>query len=169
MLFEFADWSAGDVNSIVVGSKSSIGDNCVVHVSGTSNGAFGEAAATKIGDKVVVESGSILHGCELHDGCKVCAGSVVFDGAVIESGGVLSAGSMLTAGKKVPSGQLWAGRPAEFVRELTAEEKAELELEAEKMYSSAKKHEAEHTLSPQERYARADVRAETELRPNPNY
>merc|ERR1712063_187177 len=66
----------GDVNSIVVGSKSSIGDNCVVHVSGTSNGAFGEAAPTKIGDKVVVESGSILHGCELHDGCKVCAGSV---------------------------------------------------------------------------------------------
>jgi carbonic anhydrase/acetyltransferase-like protein (isoleucine patch superfamily) len=35
---------------------------------------------------------------------------------------MLAAGAMLTPGKVVPSGQLWAGRPAKYMRDLTQEE-----------------------------------------------
>jgi carbonic anhydrase/acetyltransferase-like protein (isoleucine patch superfamily) len=44
------------------------------------------------------------------------------DGCVIESDAMLAAGAMLTPGKRIPTGQLWAGRPAKYVRDLTTEE-----------------------------------------------
>jgi carbonic anhydrase/acetyltransferase-like protein (isoleucine patch superfamily) len=46
------------------------------------------------------------------------------DGCTIESDAMLAAGAMLTQGKRIPSGQLWAGRPAKYVRDLDAEELA---------------------------------------------
>ncbi len=49
-------------------------------------------------------------------------GATLMDGAVVESGVMLAAGSSLTPGKRVPAGQLWAGRPARYVREVSAEE-----------------------------------------------
>eukprot|EP01094_Clydonella_sp_ATCC50884_P022098 TRINITY_DN5007_c0_g1_i2.p2 TRINITY_DN5007_c0_g1~~TRINITY_DN5007_c0_g1_i2.p2 ORF type:complete len:244 (-),score=91.05 TRINITY_DN5007_c0_g1_i2:43-774(-) len=146
----------GDVNTIKVGEKSSIGDNCVVHVSSASHGAFGGAASTNIGNGVVVESGSILHGCELRDGSKVGSGSVVFDGAVLEEGAVLAPGSLLTANKRVPAGQLWGGRPASFMRELTPEEKSSLARSSQDEYERAKRHEDEHKLTAEDRAKRAD-------------
>jgi carbonic anhydrase/acetyltransferase-like protein (isoleucine patch superfamily) len=41
------------------------------------------------------------------------------DDCVIESEAMLAAGAMLTPGKRIPSGQLWAGRPAKYVRDLS--------------------------------------------------
>ena len=52
-------------------------------------------------------------------------GSIVMDGAVIESDGMLAAGAMLTQRKRIPSGELWAGRPASKMRDLTADEIAD--------------------------------------------
>mmetsp|Transcript_7070 Transcript_7070/g.7938 ORF Transcript_7070/g.7938 Transcript_7070/m.7938 type:complete len:243 (+) Transcript_7070:46-774(+) len=130
----------GDVNEIRVGSKSSIGDGCVVHV---SSDVGGTPHATTVGDNVVVEQGSILHGCTIGDNANVQMGSVIFDGAVVGKNAVVGAGSMVLAGAEVPEGQLWAGRPAKFVRDLTAEEKASLARSAEDQYQLAKQHEAE--------------------------
>jgi carbonic anhydrase/acetyltransferase-like protein (isoleucine patch superfamily) len=49
-------------------------------------------------------------------------GTIVLDGAVVESDAMLAAGALLTPGKVVKSGELWAGRPAKFLRGLTAAE-----------------------------------------------
>jgi carbonic anhydrase/acetyltransferase-like protein (isoleucine patch superfamily) len=46
------------------------------------------------------------------------------DGCVIESDAMLAAGAMLTPGKRIPSGQLWSGRPARYMRDLSSEEMA---------------------------------------------
>ena len=46
------------------------------------------------------------------------------DGCEIEGEAMLAAGAMLTPGKRIPAGQLWAGRPARYVRDLTPEELA---------------------------------------------
>ncbi len=40
----------------------------------------------------------------------------MMDGAVVESGAMLAAASLLTPDKRVPAGQLWAGRPARYVK-----------------------------------------------------
>ena len=47
------------------------------------------------------------------------------DGAVMESDAMLAAGAMLTPGKRIPSGELWAGRPARKLRMLTPQDIAD--------------------------------------------
>lgn len=44
------------------------------------------------------------------------------DDAEVESDAMLAAGSLLTPRKRVPTGALWAGRPAVHMRDLTADE-----------------------------------------------
>jgi carbonic anhydrase/acetyltransferase-like protein (isoleucine patch superfamily) len=105
----------GDVNTIRIGSRTNIQDGSIVHVTG---GRFG----TIIGNDVLVGHQCLIHGCRLEDEAFVGMGAIVMDGCVIERGAMLGAGSKLSPGKVVKSGQLWLGRPARYVRDLTAEE-----------------------------------------------
>jgi carbonic anhydrase/acetyltransferase-like protein (isoleucine patch superfamily) len=105
----------GDVNSIRIGARTNIQDGSIVHVSG---GRF----ATSIGNDVLIGHQCIIHGCRLEDESFIGMGATVMDGCVIESRAMLGAGSLLAPGKVVKSGQLWIGRPARYVRDLTAEE-----------------------------------------------
>lgn len=50
-------------------------------------------------------------------------GSTVSRGARVESFAVVSAGSVIPEGVTVPSGQIFAGSPATYLRDLTQEEK----------------------------------------------
>jgi len=105
----------GDVNSIRVGARTNIQDGTVVHVSHRTH-------STTIGDDVLIGHMAMIHGCTLENGSFVGLGSTVMDGCVIETGGMLAAGSLLTPGKRIGRNQLWAGRPARYVRDLTEEE-----------------------------------------------
>jgi len=105
----------GDVNFIRIGARTNIQDGTVVHVSRKTHG-------TTIGNDVLIGHMAMIHGCELQDGCFVGLGATVMDGCVIEPGAMLAAGALLTPGKRIPAGQMWAGRPAKYVRDLTPEE-----------------------------------------------
>jgi carbonic anhydrase/acetyltransferase-like protein (isoleucine patch superfamily) len=107
----------GDVNSIRIGARTNIQDGTIVHVSG---GRF----ATCIGNDVLIGHQCVIHGCRLEDESFVGMGAMVMDDCVIERGAMLAAGSLLSPGKVVKSGQLWVGRPARYVRDLTPEELA---------------------------------------------
>ena len=50
-------------------------------------------------------------------------GASVHKGACVEPFGVVSAGAVVEAGVTVPSGQIFAGSPAKYLRDLTQEEK----------------------------------------------
>lgn len=50
-------------------------------------------------------------------------GSMVSRGATVEAFGVLAAGAALNEGQTLPSGQIWAGAPAAYLRDITQEEK----------------------------------------------
>jgi carbonic anhydrase/acetyltransferase-like protein (isoleucine patch superfamily) len=41
---------------------------------------------------------------------------------VVEGGAMLAAGALLTPRKRVRAGELWAGRPAEFMRAIAPDE-----------------------------------------------
>jgi carbonic anhydrase/acetyltransferase-like protein (isoleucine patch superfamily) len=43
----------------------------------------------------------------------------VLDGAVVESNAVVAPGALVAPGKVVKSGQLWSGKPAVYLRDLT--------------------------------------------------
>jgi carbonic anhydrase/acetyltransferase-like protein (isoleucine patch superfamily) len=114
----------GDVNPIRIGKRTNIQDGTVIHTTHDFQGTY-------IGDNVTVGHMAILHACTVEDygfvGMQACA----MDGAVVKTKGMLAAGALLTPGKVVPSGQLWAGRPAKFMRDLTAEELAFLSYSAD--------------------------------------
>jgi carbonic anhydrase/acetyltransferase-like protein (isoleucine patch superfamily) len=112
----------GDVNRIRIGARTNIQDGSVVHVD--SPGPGDEGYPTLIGDEVLIGHLAMVHGCVLEDRAFVGLGAIVMDGCVVESGAMLAAGAMLTPGRRVPSGQLWAGRPARYVRDLSADELA---------------------------------------------
>ena len=105
----------GDVHSVRIGARTNIQDNAVVHVTG-------EFSGTVIGDEVTIGHSAIIHACTIKDQCLVGMGAIVLDGAVMEPQSMLAAGAMLTPGKTIPSGELWAGSPAKFMRKLSQEE-----------------------------------------------
>ncbi|MDP6688991.1 MAG: gamma carbonic anhydrase family protein [Alphaproteobacteria bacterium] len=107
----------GDEEPIHIGARTNIQDGSTVH---TSKGI----ADTWIGDNVLIGHMCLLHGCRLEDRAFVGMGSIVLDHAVIEGQAMLAAGAVLTPGKRIPSGQLWGGSPAKFMRDLRPEELA---------------------------------------------
>ncbi|KAG0582936.1 hypothetical protein KC19_3G096100 [Ceratodon purpureus] len=114
----------GDVHSIKVGSETNIQDNTLVHVAKTN--VSGNVQPTIIGNRVTIGHNSVLHACTVEDEAFVGMGSTILDGAVVEKGAMVAAGSVVTQKTRIPTGQIWAGSPAKFLRELTAEEQASL-------------------------------------------
>lgn len=131
----------GDVNRIRVGARSNIQDGSVIHVDSPKPGDR-EGLPTLIGEDVLIGHLAMVHGCILHDRAFVGLGSIVMDGCVIESDAMLAAGAMLTPGKRIPSGQLWAGRPARYVRDLTPQELAGQQAGVAHYVELAKAHSA---------------------------
>jgi carbonic anhydrase/acetyltransferase-like protein (isoleucine patch superfamily) len=111
----------GDVNRIRVGARTNIQDGTIVHVDSPKPGRVA-GHPTIIGEDVLIGHLAMVHGCLLHDRAFVGLGAIVMDGCEIEGGAMLAAGAMLTPGRRIPSGQLWAGRPAKYVRDLTPAE-----------------------------------------------
>ena len=108
----------GDVNRIRIGARTNIQDGSVLHCDSPRPGNP-EGHPTLIGEDVLIGHLAMVHGCVLEDRAFVGLGSIVMDGCRIESDAMLAAGAMLTPGKTIPSGQLWAGRPAKYVRDLS--------------------------------------------------
>lgn len=105
----------GDVMDIEIGERTNLQDGTIVHVTG---GSF----STTIGNDVLIGHKAIVHGATLQDRCFIGMDSTILDGAVIESGAMVAAGAMVTPGKRVKGGELWAGSPAKFFRNLSDEE-----------------------------------------------
>eukprot|EP00951_Prasinocladus_malaysianus_P012985 scaffold97581_cov46-Prasinocladus_malaysianus.AAC.1 len=122
---------------------TSIQDNVVIHVA--KNNAKGDVLPTVIGDKVIVGQNTTLHACTVGSGSLIGMGSTVMDGAKVEAGAIVGGGSLVTSGTTVPTGQIWTGNPARFLRDVTAEEASFLEHAAEHMNAVAAGHAAENT------------------------
>merc|ERR1712137_738757 len=67
----------GDSNEITIGNNTSIGDNCVLHGS-SGQGLAASPAPTVVGNNVLIESSSTIHGCQIKDNAVVRSGSIVF-------------------------------------------------------------------------------------------
>jgi carbonic anhydrase/acetyltransferase-like protein (isoleucine patch superfamily) len=105
----------GDVEPITIGENTNIQDGTVIHC--TRNGG-----KTIIGSNVTVGHKVLLHACILEDECFVGMGAILMDGVVVKSGGMVAAGSLVTPNKVIKKGEIWAGNPAKYFRELTKQE-----------------------------------------------
>jgi len=88
---------------IVVGERTSIQDNSVIHCTAD--------AWTRVGDDCVI--GHIVHleGCTIESGSLVGSGSVVLHRAVVHTGAIVAANSVVLDDTDIPSGALAVGSP----------------------------------------------------------
>jgi carbonic anhydrase/acetyltransferase-like protein (isoleucine patch superfamily) len=107
----------GDVHEIRIGDNTNIQDGTIVHVTRDQYGCY-------IGSDILIGHSAVIHGCVLEDGCFIGMRATVMDGAVVEGGAMVAAGALVTPGKRIPEGQLWAGSPARYVRDLSDGERA---------------------------------------------
>lgn len=105
----------GDVNDIKIGARTNIQDGMVIHVSSTTQGTY-------IGNDVTVGHMALIHACTIGDRAFIGMKACIMDDAVVEEEAMVAAGALVTSGKRVPKHQLWAGSPAKYMRDLTAEE-----------------------------------------------
>uniref|UniRef100_A0A0C9RP97 TSA: Wollemia nobilis Ref_Wollemi_Transcript_5915_1368 transcribed RNA sequence n=1 Tax=Wollemia nobilis TaxID=56998 RepID=A0A0C9RP97_9CONI len=146
----------GDVNSITVGSGTNIQDNTLVHVAKTN--LSGKVLPTIIGNKVTIGHGAVLHGCTVEDEAFVGMGATLLDGVVLEKNAMVAAGSLVRQNARIPSGEVWAGNPAKFLRKLTDEEIAFISLSAVNYENLAEIHARENAKSYEEIEEDKDLR-----------
>ena len=122
----------GDLDEILVGERTSIQDNAVVHM----DAGFPVA----IGDDCVVGHAAVVHGCEIGDGCLIGMNATVLTGAKIGEGSVVAAGAMVPEGREYPPRSLIVGVPAKRVREVTEEQTKDIARGARSYVERAAEH-----------------------------
>lgn len=133
----------GDVTKIVIGDNTNIQDNCVLH--GTrphhaQNKTGAEGAPVIVGSNVTIGHGAIIHACIIEDNAFIGMGSIIMDLARVEEFGMLAAGAVLTPGKVVKSGQIWAGNPAKYFRDMNQAEKDYIKISADNYAELAREY-----------------------------
>ncbi|XP_021775846.1 gamma carbonic anhydrase-like 2, mitochondrial [Chenopodium quinoa] len=114
----------GDLNKIIVGFCSNVQEKCVLHAAWSS--PTGLPAETSIERFVTVGAYCLLRSCTIEPECIVGQHSILMEGSLVETHSILEAGSVVPPGRRIPTGELWAGNPARFVRTLTHEETLEI-------------------------------------------
>jgi len=115
---------ADSFHPIEIGFASSIGNGCTVTTVSASQSLLktGFAPECRIGHYVVVGDGCSLKSCFLDDLVTVGDKCIIGEGAVVESKTILESGTVVPPYARIPSGQVWGGNPAKYVRDLTETE-----------------------------------------------
>ena len=111
----------GDENPIRIGERVNIQDGSVIHVHSKYQGTY-------IGNDITIGHMALLH---------------ALDRCTIETHSMLAGGAMLTPGKTVKAGELWGGRPARPMRELSEEEIAGFDWSFESYADRAEEYRME--------------------------
>ena len=101
----------GDMNEIRIGENSNVQDGTIIHVASLGQGTY-------IGSRVSIGHLALIHACTIEDGAMIGMQATVMDGALIEAGALVAAGSLVPPGKRVLKGQMWAGTPAKYIRDV---------------------------------------------------
>ena len=97
---------------IVIGPRTSVQDNCVIH--------SGEAA-TILESDVTVGHGAIMEGCLIKRGAIIGMNVTVLENTEIGEESLIAAGSVVVPHTKIPPRVLAAGSPAKVKKEISGE------------------------------------------------
>lgn len=124
----------GDINQIVVGPRSNVQDNAVIHLSDD----FG----TYLGEYVTVGHGAIVHAATVKDEVLIGMGSCILDGVEIGERSIIGANALVTGGTIIPPGSLVVGSPARVVKTLDLKDQAQVKHWAQKYVIQSRKYMA---------------------------
>lgn len=125
----------GDGNDIVIGARSNVQDNSVVHVDSD--------APCIIGDEVTIGHAATVHGCTVGGGSLIGIGATILSHAVIGKYCIVGAGALITERKQFPDGSLIIGAPARRARDVTEAERRMLERSAAHYVELGKRYRRE--------------------------
>jgi carbonic anhydrase/acetyltransferase-like protein (isoleucine patch superfamily) len=111
----------GDVEVITIGPCTNIQDGAILH------GDRGQP--TILDAHVTVGHRAVIHSAHIESCCLIGIGAIVLNGVRVGSGSIVGAGSVVT--KDVPPRSLVVGVPAKVMREVSAQEIAELQEHAQ--------------------------------------
>ena len=121
----------GDIHEVVIGPRSNVQDNAVLHVE-SDRGCY-------LGELVTIGHGAIVHACTIKDEVLVGMGATVLDGAVIGERSIIGANTLITMNTEIPPGSLVLGSPGKVVRRLSEEEQAGVRIRAQKYVENSRK------------------------------
>lgn len=132
----------GDAAPIVIGARSNVQDNCVIHV--------GPDTPAIIGEGVTIGHAAIVHGCTIGDDTMIGMGSIVMDRARVGKNCIIGAGALVTQGTVIPDNSIAFGNPAKVVRATTEAEIAHIRENASIYVEDVKQASAHKVYEPAE-------------------
>lgn len=108
----------GDINRIIIGPRSNVQDNAVVHVD--------TDYPTTIGELVTVGHTAVVHACTIDNEVLIGMGAIILDDVEIGARSIIGANALVTMGTKIPAGSLVLGSPAKIRRQLTLDEQNDI-------------------------------------------
>jgi carbonic anhydrase/acetyltransferase-like protein (isoleucine patch superfamily) len=100
-------------HEIRIGARTSVQDNCVVHVSAQG--------PTRIGPEATVGHGAVLESCTIGRGALIGMNAVVLQRATVGEQALVAAGAVVAAGSEIPARTLAAGAPARVKKQIEGE------------------------------------------------
>ncbi len=109
----------GDVNSIKIGNKVNIQDGSVLHT-------LYQKSTIDIGNNVSVGHNVTIHGAKIEDNVLVGIGATILDHAVIGHNSIIAANSLILTGTVVEPNSIYAGVPAKKVKDIEPNQTKEM-------------------------------------------
>ena len=117
--------------SIEIGQESNIQDQCVLH---TDSGY-----PLKIGNRVTIGHGAIVHGCTIEDEVLIGMGAIVLNGACIGKHSIIGAGCVVPENMVIPQKSVVVGVPAKILKNTSESQVSDILSNAEHYAKLSKK------------------------------
>jgi phenylacetic acid degradation protein len=101
----------GDYGRIDIGNGTAVEEGVIIHCP--------PGDLQRIGEKVTLGHGAILHGSAIGDLAVVGMGAILSIWSTVGEGAIVAEGSVVKANQTVAAGTVVAGNPAQSVREVT--------------------------------------------------
>lgn len=120
-----------DNDLIAIGEETNVQDGCILHTDA--------GIPMRIGARVTIGHGAVLHGCTVEDEALIGIGAVLLNGASIARHCIVGARALVTEGKHIPERSLVIGSPARVVRTVTDDEIAMIRASAKHYVENARR------------------------------
>jgi carbonic anhydrase/acetyltransferase-like protein (isoleucine patch superfamily) len=108
----------GDFNRIILGPRSNVQDNAVVHVD--------TGYPTTVGELVTIGHSAVVHACKVDNEVLIGMDAIILDDVEVGARSIIGANALVTIGSKIPPGSLVLGSPAKVRRQLTLDEQNDI-------------------------------------------
>ena len=121
----------GDIETISVGARSNVQDNCVLHTDA--------GHPLVIGENCTIGHAAIIHGCTIGDNSLIGMGATVLSGAKIGRNCLIGANALITEGRGIPDNSMVVGAPGKVIRQIDADGEKALAASAERYVQNARR------------------------------